>query len=1362
MKTMFRLFWLVASLSLALLASSSVALAGDRPESNCPDLVPTVAINPASPGVNQPFDITISLTNQGDVASGGVYSYLYVDPPQTPPNPTTPDTARNYIFGVWPGVPYSWTRTNQVFTTAGLHRIYAWVDRDNQVAECPGGGEDNNVVLLTVTIGGGGACTPDPFEAGNGDNTCQVSPLVPADGAVRRHNLCPVGDEDWIRFEGQAGVQYVINANNVEDDADLMLELYNQCQTDPVQIQDPIFGNGARMEVAIPVTGIYYARVKHHDATYGPATGYDLSVRAQCSIDEYEPDSTCSLAREIVVDGAPQRHSFCTQADEDWGYFQATGGVRYRITTQDRESNALPSLALYGACGGQTLATAGPGGVIEWTAADTGAVYLKTTNGLPGNGLQTGYSLRVTSTGSGGDSFEPNDTAAQARPIATDGAPQTHTISPPGDQDWLSFQAVAGQVYRIETLQLAPSVDTFLCLYGVDSANPIICDDDSGQSAGSRLWWQAPASGRHYLRIRHVTPDVGGPQATYQVAVSAGAPLCDSDSWENDNSPAQAQLIGVNAGGQDRNTCPAGDVDWVRFYIPAPGVYALRTQALGPDADTIIDLFGSDGQTLLFQNDDHGPGLQSQVIWRFTQAGYYYARIRPFDWSSSGRGTEYTLSLTTSAVVPTPVPSLTPQPTPTHTPSPTPSPTPTATPPPDATPTPSWNVRTLIVTNQQRLTAYYGQTEANALMDKLEQLARHPDVAGMVLRVENTVGIAEAYGRWDAAIADVGKANAVAGGVRSLIWSHVNANPQLDAIVIVGNDNIIPFRRVQDQLGYVEIYERNYGEVSLQTPLGQALHQDYTLTDDFYAARDVGNDRLYLPDKALGRLVETPAEMRQVIDVFLQDSQLTFSRSLVAGYRDYAPAANQILASLQRAGLPALNGSLIGNSWTAGQFRALHLQAQPSYALHFLMIGGVHWREKAADGGYTEASDIAAASGDLRRSVVATFLHHGGLNVPPINPNPLDLPQAYAQKGALYIGNTGYSLLLRDGTGLTGRLYDTFAKEITDPANTTLGQAWIKAKRRYQQETPSPQEIDRKILQIATLYGLPMYRLPAPPPVFNNEFPSVFLTDSGAVLGSGLVTGTLRLTLPASYAALPQVTTPSGDYHTLDGHAIWSPGQAVQPQFYLDLDFTSLALMGQARGVLWTGGSFRDTTNFTPLLPQVTVPDGQARAVAPQVEAPLAGWDAPLLVKLDDAGDRIAAQFGQFNTQTGAQRLYERLTFELSFSSVEDYRSPAASYVAAQPRSDRGSRLVKVAASDPSGIESVLLVYTDGGGQWQSQFLVYDPEMDKWIGQLSGIQRISWFIQLRDGAGNVTTVMNKGQFFELAGMYGTYLPMILK
>jgi hypothetical protein len=105
------------------------------------------------PAPGQPTTITVVIKNIGTARLvDGFYTYLYIDPPQQPPTITTPDT--NYVYwglGLNPGATFTWSYTDYVFDSAGCnHVVYAWVDRDNEVAE---DNEANNLSSASVCVG---------------------------------------------------------------------------------------------------------------------------------------------------------------------------------------------------------------------------------------------------------------------------------------------------------------------------------------------------------------------------------------------------------------------------------------------------------------------------------------------------------------------------------------------------------------------------------------------------------------------------------------------------------------------------------------------------------------------------------------------------------------------------------------------------------------------------------------------------------------------------------------------------------------------------------------------------------------------------------------------------------------------------------------------------------------------------------------------------------------------------------------------------------------------------------------------------------------------------------------------------------
>jgi len=101
------------------------------------------------------------------------------------------------------------------------------------------------------------------------------------------------------------------------------------------------------------------------------------------------------------------------------------------------------------------------------------------------------------------------------------------------------------------------------------------------------------------------------------------------DQWEPDNGPAEASPISTDGGGlQYHRFQDSQDEDWVRFPAQVGFSYLIETLMLGPEADTHLALFGSDGQTLLAENDDCQGLPRSCILWRASATQTLYVRVR--------------------------------------------------------------------------------------------------------------------------------------------------------------------------------------------------------------------------------------------------------------------------------------------------------------------------------------------------------------------------------------------------------------------------------------------------------------------------------------------------------------------------------------------------------------------------------------------------------------------------------------------------------------------------------------------------------------------------------------------------------------
>jgi len=158
--------------------------------------------------------------------------------------------------------------------------------------------------------------------------------------------------------------------------------------------------------------------------------------------------------------------------------------------------------------------------------------------------------------------------------------------------------------------------------------------DGRYRASFANMWWQrnnqcyAADVGHRcaYGNVRYYAP------GDHRVSLSGPFPApVSADSFEFDDNPANARPAGPM---QYHTFHVQSDPDWVRITVPQSDVdrgvlYRLMTRNLGWGVDTVIELYASDGETLLAWNDDF-PYPASRIDWRPQSAGVYYLKARPF------------------------------------------------------------------------------------------------------------------------------------------------------------------------------------------------------------------------------------------------------------------------------------------------------------------------------------------------------------------------------------------------------------------------------------------------------------------------------------------------------------------------------------------------------------------------------------------------------------------------------------------------------------------------------------------------------------------------------------------------------------
>ena len=198
--------------------------------------------------------------------------------------------------------------------------------------------------------------------------------------------------------------------------------------------------------------------------------------------------------------------------------------------------------------------------------------------------------------------LEP-DTAASARTVAVP-TTQRRSFCTTSDQDWVTFEAVAGQTYRLETANAASGVDTRLDLFGPDGTTLVASDDDTG-SRTSRIRFGPETSGTYLLRAEQVT-GAGDDDYTYdlRVALDGG----------NDGPEVTARTPAPDATGVSRGTSVT-----VTFSEDVTGV-STRTFLLkkaGGSSTIKAKVSRSDDRWVL----DPSSELSSDTRWTVTLTG---------------------------------------------------------------------------------------------------------------------------------------------------------------------------------------------------------------------------------------------------------------------------------------------------------------------------------------------------------------------------------------------------------------------------------------------------------------------------------------------------------------------------------------------------------------------------------------------------------------------------------------------------------------------------------------------------------------------------------------------------------------------
>jgi hypothetical protein len=674
-------------------------------------------------------------------------------------------------------------------------------------------------------------------------------------------------------------------------------------------------------------------------------------------------------------------------------------------------------------------------------------------------------------------------------------------------------------------------------------------------------------------------------------------------------------------------------------------------------------------------------------------------------------------------------------------------------------------VNTLFIVNQKRLGDTYGATAANDVMTALSALAARSDldVTGAIVPVEGYPEVAAAYAAWDE---DNPCSPLLANDVVTAIASRINeiraTHANVKYVVIVGSDEIVPMARVPDLTQLSN--ERDYA-ADLAFTGGSALRASvltgHILTDDAYGDFNPipWLDReFYVPEAAVGRLVETPDEIVAALQNFLDaGGALDPQTALTTGYDFLADGAQAVDASLGAQVGAANAQELINDIWTLTALLSAFLDATPpdiaSINAHY-----DHFRALPAIGNTTgDDSDlfttgqVDALSPGLPGRIIFSMGCHSGLNVADVlvatpGPRALDWPQVYAQQGALYAANTGFGYGDTATVALSERLMALFAERLG--GSMTVGQALTFAKQEYFAGLGVYGVYDEKALVEATFYGLPMYQVGAavapPPPA------PLPLTEEPI---AGLQAATIH-----TEPNLQPVVTPRGKFYQVDGKTQVTHYRPIEPRTELDVTEPGTT----AHGAIITDLVSEDETPFDGVFsrPVIDLAANEPEPVFGDVVFPTALQNISTFVTPAGLRQRLVLIPGRyFSLEGGAgvQRLFTSVDAQVYYSDSDDFIPPTLSRVDAVVTGPVVSFVAQATDNSPATVKRVLVVFrevrTEASSEWRSVELVQTPGTNRWTGgALIASSEVEYFVQAVDSAGNVAVASNKGRLHEASSL----------
>ncbi len=191
----------------------------------------------------------------------------------------------------------------------------------------------------------------DQYEA---DAVFTQAKSIGTDGTAQTHTIHLPGDEDWVKFEAQAGHKYLIKTSNLQGGADTYIGLFwdnnNDNHADLIKVDDNGGGEQAsQIQWTSPRTGTHYVKIRDVNPNTGKAgVSYQVHVGVEQTavyntafLTDDQLESYLSMSESQVRQFLINNDSYFRQSVEDYdgqmfdiSQVIVQAAVQYRISPQ--------------------------------------------------------------------------------------------------------------------------------------------------------------------------------------------------------------------------------------------------------------------------------------------------------------------------------------------------------------------------------------------------------------------------------------------------------------------------------------------------------------------------------------------------------------------------------------------------------------------------------------------------------------------------------------------------------------------------------------------------------------------------------------------------------------------------------------------------------------------------------------------------------------------------------------------------------------------------------------------------------------------------------------------------------------------